>query len=87
MKLKKSFILRSIVGENVLVPTGETAKEFNGMISLTETAATIWKNIEKVETEEEMVAIILDEYEVPRELAERDVHGFLTMMRAKGMLE
>lgn len=87
MKLKKSFILRTIVGENVLVPTGDTAKEFNGMISLTETAATIWKNIEKVETEEEMVAIILDEYEVPRELAERDVHGFLTMMRAKGMLE
>ena len=80
-------MLRNIIGEHVLVPIGDTAREFNGMITLTDTAATIWSHLEEVDTEEELVSILLDEYEVTEEIARRDVHGFLLMMREKGLLE
>ena len=42
MKKNKSFISRTIAGETILVPSEETAHDFNGMISLTDTAAFIW---------------------------------------------
>lgn len=87
MKLIKKFTLRSIVNENVLIPIGETAKEFNGMITLTDTAVTLWENLEKVDSAEELVDIMLDEYEVDRETATRDVYGFLEMLRVKGIME
>lgn len=87
MKLLKTFTLRSIVGEDVLVPVGDTAKEFSGMISLTPTAALIWKNIEQVETVEQLVDIILEEYEADRETIERDVLGFVGMLKEQGMID
>ena len=36
MKIVKEFILREIAGECVLVPTGETSQEFNGMITISD---------------------------------------------------
>ena len=39
MKIIKDFILRNIAGEYVLIPTGTTTQEFNGLISLNEIAA------------------------------------------------
>lgn len=38
MKIVKEFILREIAGECVLVPTGATSQEFNGMITVSDTA-------------------------------------------------
>lgn len=38
MKIAKEFILREIAGECVLIPTGTTTQEFNGLITLSETA-------------------------------------------------
>ncbi len=80
-------MLRTIVGEHMLIPVGDTAREFNGMITLTDTAVTIWNNVEKVDSEEELVEILLEEYEVDRETAARDVHGFIGMLKEQGMLE
>ena len=55
MKIVKEFILREIAGECVLVPTGETSQEFNGMITISDTAKFIWENVEKVDSLEEMI--------------------------------
>lgn len=55
MKIVKEFILREIAGECVLVPTGATSQEFNGMITISDTAKFIWENIEKVDSLEEMI--------------------------------
>ena len=47
MKRTKEFIKRNIAGEIVLVPSGQTAREFNGMVTLTETGEFIWEHIEE----------------------------------------
>ena len=44
MRFKKEFIEREIVGETVLIPTGETAAHFNGLISVNELGRFIWDN-------------------------------------------
>lgn len=77
MKIIKEFILREIAGEAILIPTGKTSQEFNGMINLSESAALIWKNLEKVDSLDELVDMITDEYEIDRETAFNDVFEFV----------
>ena len=84
MKYTKNLILRNIAGEAVLVPVGAAAREFNGLITLSTTAKTIWENMTKVSSAEEMIALILDEYEIDEETARKDVLGFTSELVEKG---
>ena len=77
MKIVKEFILREIAGETILVPTGTAAQEFNGMLSMTDTARFIWEHLETVQSLEEMAKIMLDTY---------DVIGFVNALLQHGMV-
>ena len=81
MKLKMDFILRDIVGETVLVPINESTSSFNGLITINELGKFIWENLEKVETEEELLQLILNEYEVDEDTAKKDLDEFLQVLK------
>lgn len=81
MKLKKQFVLREIVGEAVLVPIGESAARFNGLITVNELGKFIWENLESSKDEEELLQKILDEYEVDRDTAKDDLDEFLGKLK------
>ena len=87
MKKIKSFITRTIAGETVLVPSEETAHDFNGMISLTDTAAFIWEHIEEATDFNQLVDMILDEYEIDRETAAADASGVVMQLLQHGMIQ
>lgn len=87
MKIVKEFILREIAGECVLVPTGATSQEFNGMITISDTAKFIWENIEKVDSLEEMIQMVLDTYEIDEETARRDTIAFVGALVENGFIE
>ena len=87
MKIVKEFILREIAGECVLVPTGATSQEFNGMITISDTAKFIWENIEKVDSLEEMIRMVLDTYEIDEETARRDTIAFVGALVENGFIE
>ncbi|MDO4977699.1 MAG: PqqD family protein [Eubacteriales bacterium] len=87
MKKLEEFIMRNIAGENILVPVGATTQKFNGMISLSETAAFIWENLEKCEGIEDMVDLMLEEFEIDRETAEKDTKQFIDELKANGFIE
>ena len=55
MRITKEFIKRNIAGDTILVPIGDTAQNFNGMITLTDSAEFIWDNLEKTDNMDEMV--------------------------------
>ena len=78
MEFKKEFILREIVGEAVLIPTGATAAQFNGLMSL---GKFIWENYEKASNEDELLKFVLDEYEVDEDVAKTDLDEFLTVLK------
>ena len=81
MKFKKEFIEREIVGETVLIPTGETAAHFNGLISVNELGRFIWDNYENAKDEDDLLQKILDEYEVEKEVAKSDLDEFLQTLK------
>lgn len=88
MKLRhnKELILRKVAGETVLIPTGEMAQKCNGMISLNGPAAFIWEHVEQIESEAEMVQLLLDAYDVDEKTAKMDVRGFLATAVKVGYL-
>lgn len=87
MKKNKNFIVREIAGETILVPSEETAHDFNGMISLTDTAAFIWEHIEEAADFNQLVDMILNEYEVDRETAAVDASDFVMQLLQHGMIQ
>ena len=86
MKIVKDFVLREIGGEAVLVPTGETSQELNGMITMTDTAKFIWTHLEEAESLEALTGKLLETYEVDEETARRDTAGMIQAMLDHGMI-
>lgn len=87
MKTKDGFILREIVDSWIVVPIGQRVVEFNGLMSLSESGALLWRKLEKGADEEELVAAILGEYKVDESTAREDVREFVAAVREKGLCE
>lgn len=77
MKVDKEFVLREIAGDNILVPVGETALDFNGLITLNEVGAFLWNKLQSEITIDELVQEVLDEYEVDEDTARKDILEFI----------
>lgn len=86
MKIAKEFVLRTIADENILIPVGETSKEFSGMINLTSVGAFIWKAIESTDSLQDLVDRIIEEFEVERSVAEVDTKEFITELVSRGLV-
>lgn len=86
MRTNKDFILRQIVGENVLVPTGEAAANINGMIHLSDTGVFIWPLYDQKETLEEIAEAVCEEFEIDGETAMKDVKAFTRVLVGAGMV-
>ena len=86
MRIKKEFILREIAGEYILIPTGTTTQEFNGLITINDVAAFVWKNIEKVNSVDELISMVLDEYDVDEDVARNDIEEFIQQLKKAYMI-
>lgn len=87
MKRNPQFIMSTVIGKPVLVPVGSAAGAYHGMLCLNETGACLWEMLEKDCTEEQLVAGLLEQYEVAEEIAALDVKNFLHKLRSVGALE
>ena len=87
MKIKDGFVVREIAGESIVIALGEASKIFNGMIKLNETGRIIWDGLAKGEDQETIIASILSEYDVAREIVERDYNKFIDTLKGANILE
>lgn len=86
MKIEKDFVLREIAGEYIIVPTGNTALAFNGLITVNEVGLFLWKILEQGTTKEELLAKLMEEYDVDEETADKDITEFLEELKNGGIL-
>ena len=87
MKIKKGFSMRNIAGSNIVVPVGKAGDIFNGMITLNDSGAFLWKAMQKDTTINEVVARLTSEYEVSTEQATADVQKFVAMLRENNLID
>lgn len=81
MKIKKEFCMRNIYGENTLVPVGDTASSFKGIIKVNEIGSFIWNSIEKSLNEEEIISMIVKDFNLDFNQAKNDVHDFINYLK------
>ena len=74
MRAKKGFKLRNICGENIIVAEGKENIDFTNIISMNETSAFLWEQIEQKENfdAETLTELLLDNYDVDKETALND---------------
>lgn len=81
MKIKKKMTLRSIAGEYVLVPVGESAGEYKGMFMLTETGAYMYSVIEKVDSAFELARMTSEEFDGDFDEILTDANNFIKRLK------
>ena len=86
MKLKYDFEVREIMGEYVIVPLGEGALQFAGMISTSETGALLVETLKNDVTRQELLDRVLSEYEIDEASATADLDMFLKQLREFNLL-
>ena len=86
MQIKKEFVLREIAGEYIIIPTGSTALEFNGLITVNEVGVLLWKMLQDEVSMEQLVQGVLAEYDVEEAVAREDIQEFLDDLIKGGIL-
>ena len=86
VKLKEEFLLRQVADNWVVLPVGQTSVDFNGMLTLNESGALLWKALEQGGDRENLAEALLEEYDVDRATALADVDEFLAKLQRAGCL-
>ena len=87
MKLKDGIVTNSIDGENFAIATGNAAKEFNGLVKNNPTAAFIFELLKTAQTEDSIVAAMLERYDVDESTVRADVKELLNLLKSKNLIE
>ena len=88
MKTKKGFKLRTVCGENIIVAEGIENVDFSRIISMNETSAYLWKNIQGIDFDENTLAgLLLEEYEVDEATARGDAKTLVEKWLEAGIIE
>ncbi len=88
MKTKSGFNLRQICGENVIIAEGEENIDFSNIISMNESSAYLWTNIQDKDfSEDELVKLLTEEYDVDEITAKSDVNNLVKSWLDAGIIE
>ena len=87
MKVKSEYILRELAGQNIVVPVGSEAVNFNGIITLNNSGKRLFKTLQKESSKEELIELLLEHYEVCKEQAKADVEVVLQKLESNNILE
>lgn len=89
MRIKEGFEIQNVCGEHIIVPAGADNIDYSKIISLNETAAYLWENLATKDafTIDDMVALLLAEYEVEESIAREDCEMIIERWKEMELLE
>jgi len=88
MKIKEGFVLRTICGQSVVSGEGSANVNFSKLVSLNDSAAYLFKEVQGNEfTPESLAALLLKEYEVDEATALKDAAALCATWKEIGLVE
>ena len=74
MKVKNGFNLREVCGEHIIVAEGDENIDFSNIISMNESSAYLWEEVQKMGTftVDNLVKLICNQYEIDETTARKD---------------
>jgi len=88
LKLKEGFVMRNILDEWVIIPTGPRDSKGTYIMTVNETGHMLWEMLKEGTTVEEMVKKMMEEYGigVDEETARKDILSFVDELTDKNLL-
>lgn len=87
LKIKDGYVLREVAGEWVVIARGEKAVDTGSVMLLNETSAFLWNLLKNECSVQQLTMSLLSEYNVDDETANRDVKGFIDILKNAGVIE
>ena len=75
-----SVVTRKTGNEYVLVPVTNNIADMNSVYTLNETGAFVWEHIDGKNSVEDLIDVVVNEYETDKETATKDVLSLLDDM-------
>ncbi|MBO4417888.1 MAG: PqqD family protein [Bacteroidales bacterium] len=87
MRIKDGFVLRTMLGDHVVLGEGLSQVDFNCLLSLNDTAAYLWEGVQgKDFTKEDLADLLVDKYGISREQAISDSESIANTWMEQGVL-
>ncbi len=80
------FLMREIAGEALLVPVGAQTRILNGMVTLSQTGAFLWKALDGKRDTEDLINLLAEACQVQAEQIAADVIDFLDKAEKNGLV-
>lgn len=94
MKVKPGFNIRNVCGENIIVAEGKDNMDFSNIISMNESSALLWKEIQGKEFSiDDLAKILMDNYQIdedtplPIETALADAESVVKQWKETGIVD
>ena len=87
MKIAEGFVLKNIADSYVVVPVGDNLVDFSAMITINETGAFIWQQLEKYGDVDSVVKAMCEEYEIDADTARADCLEFIKVLEENKVVE
>ncbi len=85
MKIKSGFVLKTVAGEIIALPTQGTTN-LDMMITLNDTGRFLWEQLSQDVEKADMVAALLKEYDVDADTAAKAVESFVEKLKEHDFL-
>ena len=86
MKIKEGYIINTVAGENIVLPTGDEL-DLSVMIALNDTGKFLWEQLQEDKTEEDLLQAVIANYEdVDQEEAKGFIADFVGYLREYDLL-
>ena len=87
MKIKEGFLVHEVAGNYVVIKIGQEAVNFNGLITLSESAKLLWDLLKDEAEVKDLVNKLLEEYDIDEETATNDTLEFIESLKKNSILE
>ncbi len=87
MKLKENSMLKKIGDRYVILPLSDHNIAVDVILYTNEVGAFIYDHLKDEISKEDLLTLILKEYEVTEEVAKQDLDSFTESLKNKGLLE
>ena len=89
MKVKNGFNLREVCGEHIIVAEGDENIDFSNIISMNESSAYLWEEVQKMGTftVDNLVELICNQYEIDEATARKDAIALAAQWGTAGIIE
>ena len=87
MKIRDGFVLRNVVDEYIVMPTGDNIAKFDGAVVLNEVSAFVFEQMKRPVSREDVLEAVLNEFEVDEATAAADLDQLIGKLTEMGLIE